>query len=678
MNSNVRSVAFRSCIALFSLSLLGPTLTFAREEWYRGLDLENSVGKASLVLVARVANVSETKLILGGKAERALQQFQFEPVQVLKGVFSRDTLLLTSDDLGGYQYGSATRQIESGQVRLLVLGRSSQGYAVHPTTAPQLDHLLPRLQDPADPLIGAVKVLLSVWESHDRARKVELLLDELSAGTRPAAIPLLMALQRRFFLAAQMKDAVPVVAKHLNASSPAVREAAAKTLQSLLEADYLNRQTMRQGAVEALATTLERMDANTAARVAAIDALGAGGTATTEHTRARDLLQITRPSSTFAERSSQVRGVGRLKMKSQQGAVVAWLDQLPLDTAPEVQQVVEVALAQLDPNEAGKRLQLQISKKIASGLPVYPEIHAFAELPAAVAVPLLEQVSKLPLDRMEEMALVTTCLQIADPRLVPLLADRLDPREPEIRWQAVNALRKIDTVEAATALQPHLRGEANLMRKLEIAEFLGRHGMGDGYAFAIEHMSERSLREQAVAALAAIRNPQAAEDLRKIFESSNDPAWKAAAVLALGRMGERAWAPRFLEIIDDLKHPLAAAALVALGDLKEIGALAKVREGLSSINAEVTAASADAAGKLLALPGSQANDVRDQLSSLLSDGDASPEARAAALRSLLALMDPRLDRALAKAVRDAGLEESRLLEQIEKQLRERKTALALN
>ena len=149
-------------------------------------------------------------------------------------------------------------------------------------------------------------------------------------------------------------------------------------------------------------------------------------------------------------------------------------------------------------------------------------------------------------------------------------------------------------------------------------------------------------------------------------------------MLALGRMGERAWAPRFLEIIDDLKHPLAAAALVALGDLKEIGALAKVREGLSSRNAEVTAASADAAGKLLALPGAQANDVRDQLSSLLADGDASPEARAAALRSLLALMDPRLDRALAKAVRDAGLEESRLLEQIEKQLRERKTTLALN
>ena len=678
MNSNVRSVACRSWIALLFLSLLRPSLTFGREEWYRGLDLEKAVGNASLVLVARLANVSETKLIMGGKAERALQQFQFEPIQVLKGVFSRDMLLLTSDDLGSYRFGSDTRQIKSGQVRLLVLRRSSQGYAANPTTATRLDQLLPRLQDPADPLIGAVKVLLSVWESHDRVRKVELLLGGLGAGTGPAAIPLLMALQRRSLLAAQMKGVVPMVAKHLNDNSPAVREAGARTLESLLEADYLNQQTMRQGAVEALATTLERMDANAAARVAAIDALAAGAAATTDYRRARALLEVTRPPSTFAERSSQIRALGRLKMKSQQSAVLAWLDQLPLDTAPEVQQVVGAALAQLDPNEAGKRLQLQISRKIASGLPVYPEIHAFAELPAAVAVPLLRQVSQLPLDQMEEMGLVATCLQIADPGLVPVLADRLDPQEPQIRWQAVEALKKIDTVEAARALQPHLGEEANLLRKLEIAELLGRHGIGDGYAFAIEHMSERSLREQAVAALAALRNPQAPEDLRRILESSNDPAWNAAAVLALGRMGERAWVPRFLEMIEDLKHPLAAAALVALGDLKEIGALARVRDGLSSRNAEVAAASADAAGKLLALPGAQADDVRDLLASLLADGDAPQEARTAALRSLLALTDPRLDRALAKAARDGGLEGSRLSQEIEKQLRQRKITLALN
>src|SRR3990172_13109458 len=99
MNSDVRSVAGRCWAFTFFLTLLGLAIlakpSFAREEWYRGLDLENAVGKSSLVLVARVGDVSETKLIMGGKAERTLQQFEFEPVLVVKGVFSRKTLLLT-------------------------------------------------------------------------------------------------------------------------------------------------------------------------------------------------------------------------------------------------------------------------------------------------------------------------------------------------------------------------------------------------------------------------------------------------------------------------------------------------------------------------------------------------------------------------------------------------------
>ncbi len=681
MKSHFLAAARRDCCVILFLSLLChlslAPVSQAHEEWYRALDLESAVGKASLVLAARVVEVTETKLTLGGKVERSLQQFQFDPIQVLKGVFSRDRLLLTSDDLGGYRFGNATRQIERGQVRLLILERSSQGFAVHPS-APSLDQSLPRLRDEKDPLIDAVKLLLSASGSHDRARKVELLLVGLDSVNGPAGIPLLISLQRRALLAAQTSGSVPKVARYLNDNSPAVREAAARMLQSLLEADYLSQQSLHQAIVEALAAALERIDTNAAARVAAIDALGAGGTETANHELARTLLQLRRPCSTFAERAAQLRAVGRLKMKSQQSAVLALLDQLQLDAPAEIQQAAAVALAQLDPNEAGRQLRAGIDKKFAAGQQVYTEIHALGELLATAAVPLLVEVSELALDWMEEVTLVTACAKIADPRLVPLLARRLDPDEPEMRQHAVDALKKIDTTEAAKALQPHLQEEANLLRKLEIAEFLGRHGIADGYAFAIEHMSEPSLREKAVTALATIRTSQASEELRKILESSNDLAWNAAAVLALGRLGEKELAPRFLEMTEDLKNPLAPAALQALGYLGEGQALAKVREGLNSRNAGIVAASADAAGRLLALPSVQANDVRDQLASLLADADASQEARAAALSSLLALNDRRLEMALAKAERDAGLEETPLLEQIEKQLRVRKVKLALS
>ena len=54
------------------LATLQSRPAFAREEWFRGLDLEPGVSEASLVLVARVAEVTETKLTLGGKVDRLL------------------------------------------------------------------------------------------------------------------------------------------------------------------------------------------------------------------------------------------------------------------------------------------------------------------------------------------------------------------------------------------------------------------------------------------------------------------------------------------------------------------------------------------------------------------------------------------------------------------------------
>jgi HEAT repeat protein len=415
--------------------------------------LEQAVSEASLVMVARVAEVREIKLTLGGKVEQSLQQFKFEPLQVLKGVFSREALLLNSDDLGGYQFGNATRQIKTGQVRMLILGRSREGYALERTNA-TLDQALPLLQDENDPLINGAKVLLRVEESRDRARKVTLLLDGLQSMNGPVAVPLLASLQRR-----------------------------------------------------------------------------------------------------------------------------------------------------------------------------------------------------------------------------SLLAELLDPHGPQLRWQAVEALEKIDTDGAAQALQPHLLEEANLLRKLELAEFLGRHGFRDGYPFAMEHLSEPSLREQAVSALAAIREPRAPEELRRILQTSHDLAWNSAAVLALGRLGDKERVAQFLEMVQDLKNPMAPAALVARGDLKEVKVLDKLQEGLDSRNAEVVAASARAAGQLLALSEVKAEGVHSHLAVLLTDGDASLEARTQAFKALVALNDPLLEGALAAAVRDGHLEGSDLMNQIEKQVRDQKVRL---
>src|SRR5262249_859781 len=137
-----------------------------------------------------------------------------------------------------------------------------------------------------------------------------------------------------------------------------------------------------------------------------------------------------------------------------------------------------------------------------AGFDIQLFIRLLEEFPAAAAAPAVLDVFKHNLNHREKLALAQVCVKLPDPRFVSPLSGMLDPRHSDLRWQAVEALRKINTDEAAKALLPHLRGEADLLRKLQIAEFLGRHGIRDGYVYALEHLSEPHLLEQAVTTLA--------------------------------------------------------------------------------------------------------------------------------------------------------------------------------
>ncbi|HEV2494996.1 MAG TPA: HEAT repeat domain-containing protein [Terriglobia bacterium] len=247
------------------------------------------MGKASLVMVARVADVSETKIMAGGKAETALLQFKFTPVVVLKGVFARDSLSLTSQDVGIQGYtGSAP--IERGQLRLLILGRSREGYAIL-RFSPSLEQAIPPLRDPSDKLIETAKVLLAVNAAPERPRKVMLLLEGLWAQ-KNAAIPLLVSLERRSLLAAQTPGVMKAVLPSLSDPSPAVREQAAKSLTALLQADYLHQPALREGAANALTASLKKTELNFESRVAAFEALGAIGPNVLDNPSANALLEL--------------------------------------------------------------------------------------------------------------------------------------------------------------------------------------------------------------------------------------------------------------------------------------------------------------------------------------------------------------------------------------------------
>ncbi len=664
---------------------VSPAARAAREEWFRGLDLEQPLRNATLVMAARVEDVDEIKISSGGKGETMLLQFKFTPVHVLKGVFSRDSLTLNSADLGIWNFPEGQR-IARGQLRLLILGRTSEGYAVTQPSS-SLEQTIPPLVDPDDPLLATVKTLLDINAGTDRAKSVSLILDALRGRNGAAVIPLLTALQRRSLLAAQTPGAIEAITPLLADASPTVRAQAAHSIRALLDADYLDQPALHEKAVAALADALDRHDANYAARLAEFEALGGAGQQAVQNERAKAQLERAAPA-TFAEQAARIHAVGELRIASQQRGTLELLRQMPLDGAPAVQRAAEWSLFRFDPATGSFELLARIHTKFDAGLGIANEIAVLGETPSVEAAPALLEISKLTLDENERNVFAEACFRVADScaatdsdchraagQLVPPLSAMLDRGGSETWHEAGEALMKIDTDEAAKALQPHLREERDLQEKLKMAEFLGRHGIRDGYPYAIEHMAEPELVEQAIAALAAMRDPRAVPELRKIFEASNDLEWNTAAVRALGRLDAKEFAAQFFQMARDPKNPLAPSALIALGDMRDPRALNLVRAALPSRNEEMLTAAARAAGSLAALPNAKADDIRDQLASLLAEPGAPQEARAAALDSLLALNDPRLDGALAQAARDARLEGSDLLYKIEKSLRDRKIRL---
>jgi HEAT repeat protein len=117
-------------------------------------------------------------------------------------------------------------------------------------------------------------------------------------------------------------------------------------------------------------------------------------------------------------------------------------------------------------------------------------------------------------------------------------------------------------------------------------------------------------------------------------------------------------------------------ALVALGELGEPQGVEIFREGISSRDDRIVAASVRGAAALFARGEVDDAALRDEIAALLASPDAALGVRTAALDALVELEDPRLDAALATAVFDGRLETTGLLDRVETLLEEQTVALA--
>ena len=661
----------RLCLGLFLSACLYATAAIPRAEWFRGLDLEASLAQASLVVVAQVSAVSETTIVAGGKGESSLTQYTFKPVRVLKGVFARPELILTNQDLGQNR-GDGTN-LERGDFRLLLLGRSSSGYMSchHPSLAEQR---LPQVRDAKDPLLDTVLVMLHAQSQHDRVKRLSLLLEPLKSAEGASAVVLLKAIERRSLLAAQFPSALPSVTRLLANNSPAIRQEAATALRLLIQNDYLDRAAFRSTALEAVAAGLARNDGDMGLRLEMLSATGEAGSHALRHEGVMKALTV--QNKTYREEAERWSALGKMMAIDRANEVATALEGLPLDAPDYFQFQLGQSLARLAPARAAALIRSRAELKLLARIGAVIEIQIAGELPPAQAVPVLLELFAMPLGAQERDTFAQICQKLTkaspDARLIPTMSTLLDPARGT-RWYAVQALQNINTLAAAKVMQANLRNETDLGRKLETAAFLGRHGMRDGYPYAIEHISESHVRDRAVVALAAIGEPKAVIELREILKTSNDLEWRAAAVRGLSALRDAETVKQLLVMAQDLKSPLAPQVLLALGDAGEAAALPVVRKGIVSRNQVLASAGARAAAKLLAAHKNDA--VRDDLAVLLSDAEADAETRLEALEALAILKDARLDHVLPVIVREAALENGTLISRAEQLLRERKIVL---
>src|SRR5262249_20800611 len=157
-----------------------------------------------LILAVRLVDVTETKIVHGGRNLEVTEQYRFEPVRVLKGIFARESLLLTGQDLGIYRFAGSAERLPPGPLMLVLLGRQGQNYFNCNTNgALTLSQSIPRLDGKDDPLLPTVLALIEMTRLRDRAARVALLQTALKKASGRAVPPLLLSLGRRALLASQ-------------------------------------------------------------------------------------------------------------------------------------------------------------------------------------------------------------------------------------------------------------------------------------------------------------------------------------------------------------------------------------------------------------------------------------------------------------------------------------------
>ncbi|HEV3022628.1 MAG TPA: HEAT repeat domain-containing protein [Pirellulales bacterium] len=568
------------------------------QEGFEGWHLEPGVGQAHLVMVARVARISQLTVVEGAKTDVALREYRFEPIRRLKGIFQRDQLSMTAADLGcPADDGALAPPLKEGEFRLLILAQQQGRFLGCVSAAPgatTFGERVPLLTGPDDPLVSVVETLIQVADARSRRERATLLVKRLKGVDGVAAVPILSSLRLRADWAAADERALPSLTRLAHDPSKAVRVAALEVLRDILASRTMpNDPKQLDGVADALREVLESDEPITRVRLTALEALGHLLPLKANVAWSRELLisQLT-TAKTHAERAAAATALSRIEHPQSVAAVLEALAKLPLDEDPARVLTYARAAVRLDGPGAERILLARLERSIRARQSLVAEIESLGRMRSKECLPLLlaaaGQPTLMPVDRNR---IAWALGRLGDDRAVPVLTGWLRGDDYQLKEVALAAMESLDSPMAAREARPLLKSEAHLPFKLRIARLLARHELADGYALASEHLADVSHTASATLVLAALNDARTSRDLSAVVAARPDRRWHAAALAGLAATGDATARRQLLVILADDRHPLVADAAEAAGLAGDADLLRPLATLVQSRNKQIALAS---------------------------------------------------------------------------------------
>jgi len=592
------------------LGLAGSALP--AEDRFEGWDLEPSLRQAHLVMVVRVARVSKLTVIEGAKTDVPVREFRFHPVEVLKGIFQRDELAMTASDLGlSTEETLGAPPLEEGQFRLLILaqqqGLTSYGCVAAAPGAATFQQRVPRLADPADPLVAVVKTLIRVAESRSRQQRALWLMEHLEQAAGVSTVPLLNSFRSRADWASQR--VFDHLARLAQDPHPAIREAAVQVIRAVLTEGIGPSDAQQSGQVsDAIREVLVSNESRTSVRLAALEALTQLLQLEFEIPWALPwLVRQATEGATNVERVAAVAALGYIDHPDATASVLSALARLPLDSDAATKSVYARAATKRDAQGAERILLDRLARSLAARQSIDAEVAALVGLGSRDIIPLLVSAAdEATLASADQWRIAHALGQLGEEQGVPILVRWMRSSDHRLKEASLSALEAMASQIAAREAWPLLKTEAHLPYKLRLARLLARQGIPDGFALAMENLSDTSQTAAAALVLAALQDhghwklrSGPAQDLHAMVEGQPDGRWNAAALAGLVALGDPAVQEPLLEILADDRHPLITQAAQAVGLSLGPEFLPHLAELARSRNKQIAAASLTALQRYL-------------------------------------------------------------------------------